>query len=218
MLPIRIRFKKEGRAKYISHLDLNRCMQRALRRADIPIWRTQGFNPHTYIVFALALSLFYESDSEIMDAKLDEEMPFDEVKERLAAQMPEGVVIMQVEPPQMKLADIGFASYSVILEFYEKSRSELEDMLKKMLLSDEIMIEKVTKRKTLEINIKDILADAKIEISDGQIKIVATLPAGAENSLNPSCFLAAFEKYCIKPDFEQTRRLSLYNKEMQEFK
>ena len=56
MQPIRIFFKKEGRAKYISHLDLNRVMQRALRRACIPVWRTRGFNPHPYIAFGLPLS------------------------------------------------------------------------------------------------------------------------------------------------------------------
>jgi radical SAM-linked protein len=193
-------------------------MQRALRRANIPIWSTQGFNPHPYIVFALALSLFYESDCEFMDAKLDGEMPLDEVRARLTEQMPEGIVIMDVTPSQMKLADIGFASYSVTLEFYGVARGELEDMLKKMLLSDEIMIEKATKRKTFDMNIKDIFTAAGIEISDGQIKIAATLPVGAENSLNPSCFSAAFEKYCVKPDFENTRRLAIYNKDMQEFK
>ncbi len=217
MLAIRVKFKKEGRARFISHLDLNRCMQRALRRAQIPIWRTQGFNPHPYIVFAMPLSIFYESDCEIMDARLDGDMPLDEVKERLAAQMPEGIVISEVAIPQMKLADIGFASYSVTLDFDGKSKKDLDDTVTELTAHDEITIEKETKRKTMNIDIKEYFDSAKIEVFDGAININVTLPAGSQANLNPSCFVAAFEKYSNKPDFEHIRRLEIYNQDKQNF-
>lgn len=51
----RLVYGKTGRARYISHLDLMRAMQRAFKRADIPLWYTQGFNPHAYLMFPLAL-------------------------------------------------------------------------------------------------------------------------------------------------------------------
>ena len=57
MIDVRTVFEKKGRAKYISHLDLNRFMMRAFRRSGLPIWYTEGFNPHPYATFALALSL-----------------------------------------------------------------------------------------------------------------------------------------------------------------
>lgn len=218
MTAIRISFKKEGRAKYISHLDLNRCMQRGLRRAGIPVWRTQGFNPHPYIVFALPLSLFFESDCEIMDARLDDEMSLDEVKSRLSAHMPEGIVITQVSEPVMKLGEIGFVSYSAALDFYGKNEDELSDAISHILSLDEIIIEKTTKRSSYEINIKDIFSAAKFEISQGQIRLSAVLPAGPENSLNPSCFAEAFKKYAAGCDFENIRRLQIYSKTMKEFK
>ena len=47
----RLTFAKKGRARYISHLDLMRAMQRAIKRAGVPIWYTQGFNPHSYLMF-----------------------------------------------------------------------------------------------------------------------------------------------------------------------
>lgn len=51
MREVRLRFSKTGRLKYISHLDINRVMSRALKRAGIPLWYTEGFNPHPYMSF-----------------------------------------------------------------------------------------------------------------------------------------------------------------------
>jgi radical SAM-linked protein len=214
---IRIQFKKEGRAKYISHLDLNRCMQRALQRAQIPIWRTQGFNPHLHIVFAMPLSIFYESDCEILDAKLDGDMPFDEIKERLNGQMPEGIVVNRVFSPQMKLTDIGFASYLVTLDFDGKQKDETAKLYTSVASLPEIMIEKATKRSTTTIDMKEYFASAKAEAYDGGLRIVCTLPTGSQMNLNPSCLVSAIEKYGAKPDFERVRRLEIYNHDMQPF-
>lgn len=214
---IRLQFKKEGRAKYISHLDLNRCMQRAFRRAEIPIWRTQGFNPHPYIVFAMPLSIFYESDCEVLDAKLDGTMPTEEILTRLNSQMPEGIAVNHVVTPQMKLAEIGFAAYSVTLDFDGKSLQELSKLFADIAALPEILVEKTTKRSTSVIDIKPYFASAKANAADGSLRIYCTLPAGALENLNPSLLIAAIEKYGEKPDFERVRRLALFNHDMQPF-
>ena len=83
MIDVRTVFEKKGRAKYISHLDLNRFMMRAFRRSGLPIWYTEGFNPHPYATFALALSLGFESEYEIMDFSLTEGVSFGKVKKIL---------------------------------------------------------------------------------------------------------------------------------------
>lgn len=217
MQPIRVQFKKEGRAKYISHLDLNRVMQRALRRAKIPVWITQGFNPHPYIVFAMPLSLFYESDCEIMDARLDGDMPLDEVKESLAAQMPQGIVITEVSSPELKLTEVSFATYHISFEFEGKSKEELDWMLKELLLRDDIIIEKSTKHRILSIDIKQYFDEADIKVIDGFIEMVSTLPAGSKENLNPVCFSVAFEKYGYKPEFENVRRIKILTEDKKEF-
>ena len=56
---VRIFFEKRDRARYISHLDITRCLSRAFARTDIPVWYTEGFNPRIYMTFALPLSLGY---------------------------------------------------------------------------------------------------------------------------------------------------------------
>ena len=67
MQNVRVFFEKTGMTKYISHLDLMRCMTRAIKRAAIPAWYTEGFNPHLFITFALPLTLGVESLCESMD-------------------------------------------------------------------------------------------------------------------------------------------------------
>ena len=89
MKNVRIWFKKDFECRYISHLDLNRCMLRALHKSKIPIWHTEGFNPHIYLTFALPLSLGYESEFETMDFRLTKDMDFEEVLEKLDVKSPD---------------------------------------------------------------------------------------------------------------------------------
>ena len=79
MKNVRILFSKTGRAKYVSHLDLVRAMTRAVRRANIPLWYTEGFNRHPYLTFASPLSLGYEGLRESVDIRMEEAFPFDEL-------------------------------------------------------------------------------------------------------------------------------------------
>ena len=99
---LRAVFEKKGRARYISHLDLNRCMLRTFRRSKLPIWYTEGFNPHPYFSFALALSLGFESKCEILDFNITEDISCDVVRDRLNEVMPEGMKILSVAPQQKK--------------------------------------------------------------------------------------------------------------------
>jgi radical SAM-linked protein len=219
--PIRIRFKKQGRARFISHLDLNRCMARAIRRANIPVWYTQGFNPHPYITFALPLSIFYGGQCEIMDARIDGEMPLEEVKQRLAAQMPEGIEILDVCEPVMKAADCAFARYEITFEFEGIAADKLNAMLHGLLVQADITIEKTTKHGTREVDLKPyfIKESAHFRVEDGIISFEAVLPASNQENLNPSCFTAALLKYAeVVPDLEQITRTEIYNAEMQPFK
>ena len=61
MITVRISFEKKNEASYISLLDLQRVMQRVLKRSGLPVWHTLGFNPHIYMTFACPLSLGQES-------------------------------------------------------------------------------------------------------------------------------------------------------------
>ena len=111
---VRIWFKKDFECRYISHLDLNRCMLRALHKSKIPIWHTEGFNPHPFATFPLPLSLGFRGVNECMDVKLeDESFPFEEIISRLNGCLPRGLRVFDVTEPVMKAGKIAFASFTI---------------------------------------------------------------------------------------------------------
>lgn len=87
---------------YISHLDLMRLFQRALRRANLPIAITGGFNPHPKITITPALKLGQSSSNLEAYIYLTREVNHNEFKEKLQAQMPEGIDILEVKPTEEK--------------------------------------------------------------------------------------------------------------------
>ena len=112
MITVRISFEKKNEASYISLLDLQRVMQRVLKRSGLPVWHTLGFNPHIYMTFACPLSLGQESECECVDVKTEAENPdFAQWQTELNAIMPTGIRITHVCPVQMKADLIAFACY-----------------------------------------------------------------------------------------------------------
>lgn len=93
---VRIRFRKDGDLRLVSHHDLMQCFERMLRRAAIPFFSTQGFNPQPRLVFALSLPLGIVGGDEVVELELSEEVPADEIRQRLARQAPAGLQIKSV--------------------------------------------------------------------------------------------------------------------------
>jgi radical SAM-linked protein len=93
---VRIRFRKDRDLRLLSHHDLLRTFERMLRRAALPIRRTQGFHPHPRLVFALSLPLGVVGCSEVVELELDDILPIDEIRERLTRQAPPGLTIQAI--------------------------------------------------------------------------------------------------------------------------
>ena len=83
--------------RFISHLDLMRTFMRALRRADLPLKITQGFNPHPKLSIKRALKLGLESENEEATVVLKAKVEPQEFKERLQRQLPEGIELSDVQ-------------------------------------------------------------------------------------------------------------------------
>lgn len=94
---LRLVFAKGGPARYISHLDLARTLERALNRARIPVAYTQGFNRRPRMQMATALPLGYTSEYELADILLAEKMEPELARQQLMAKMAPGITILQVE-------------------------------------------------------------------------------------------------------------------------
>src|SRR5262245_48619840 len=91
---VRMRFRKDGSLRWLSHHDLLRTFERMLRRAELPFRSTQGFNPHPRLVFALSLPLGVVGQSEVVELEFDQLISPDEVRQRLSSQCPPGLQML----------------------------------------------------------------------------------------------------------------------------
>ncbi len=188
----RLVYSKTGRARYISHLDLMRTMQRVFKRAGIPLWYTQGFNPHAYLMFPLALPLGTDSCVEILDVALVEELGFDEIKERLNDAMPEGLRIESVAKPVMKHTEIASAEYQIRFTC-NCDAGKARELFLDFLGQDKIEIEKRTKKKGVNlVDIKPHIKLVSLSVENDEVVADLILPAGNSFNLNTSAVMEAF--------------------------
>ena len=188
MKSVRIVFSKTGRAKYVSHLDLVRAMTRAVRRADIPLWYTEGFNRHPYLTFAAPLSLGYEGMRETMDIRMEEDFPFDELVRRLNAVLPEGLVAISAGDVVAKAGDLAAAEYRLTIHVPVS-------VVNQALSAGELLVEKRTKKKTMKtIDILPYFKDAVVEEAGEDVTLVTvSLPSGGAENVNPGLFITALQ-------------------------
>jgi radical SAM-linked protein len=132
-IKVRLRFAKCGELRLVSHHDLMRCLERMLRRAEIPMAATQGFNPRPKITFALALGLGIEARAEVVDLELCEPMDPSALLARLAAVAPPGLVFFEActlppgtSPPQPRTVEY---CIPVLDDRRAQARSALETLL-----------------------------------------------------------------------------------------
>lgn len=188
----RLTYGKTGRARYISHLDLMRTMQRAFKRARIPIWYTQGFNPHAYLNFPLALSLGTDSKIEILDIALIEELAPEEIVTRLNACMPEGLHIYKAAKPVKKHTMIAFAEYEIRFNS-NLPAVEAKERFEKFVGREKIEIEKKSKKKGINlVDIKPHINTVSVTVENDMTVIDLILPAGCEFNLNTNAVVDAF--------------------------
>ena len=221
MREVRLVFSKTDRCKYISHLDINRCMSRALARAKIPLWFTEGFNPHPYMSFSLPLSLGVESLCESVDLRITDDISNDEIKNRMNEMLPTGIRIIDVLDDFRDCSEIAFSDYVYKFQFCD-NEAALE-RINAVLSSSEIMAEKKAKkgkrRIVKETNLKPYIDKYSISIRNDEIVLNIRLAAGPERNLNPTLLFDTIIKL-IDMDFEwrSIARISLLDKNYVMFK
>jgi radical SAM-linked protein len=184
-----IKFTKTNEAKFISHLDTLRTIQRAIRRADIPISYSKGFNPHASISVAAPLSLGLSSIAEYVDLDLDESVEIEIVKSKLNDALPRGmrildaVAIKEKMPPSM--AAVEGAKYRISLK-HNLNKESLESTIKSIMDSEEIMRLKKTKSGEKMVNVRPLIKEIKlIDYKQETCDMECLLLAGSKGTVSP---------------------------------
>ena len=108
---VRLKFIKVGALQYISHLDLQRTMARALARSGIPVCYTEGFNPQIKLVFAAPLAVGVESVCEFLDIRVTGDISCEEIVRRINAGLADELHVIEAYYPATKFSEIAAADY-----------------------------------------------------------------------------------------------------------
>ena len=186
---LRIVFKRGQNVRYASHLDLLRTFTRAMRRSGLPVKYSEGFNPHPQLQFALPLSVGVMSECEIVDISLDRNIDLMCELKKLAMQLPEGLEIVEGQLTLTKMPEIKTAVYRLRVELENPYD---EKAVRAAVTGHELMVEKVTKKRTENINVLEHLYKFEVvELGERVVEITLEVSAGNTFNLKPELVLTA---------------------------
>ncbi|MDD3569758.1 MAG: TIGR03936 family radical SAM-associated protein [Lachnospiraceae bacterium] len=198
MMTYRFKFSKGEEIKFIGHLDIVQAFQRSIKRADLPIAYSNGFNPHQQIDFASPLSLGYVSEGEYGDLKLTQDLEPKEVMERLNAVLPDGMVIKELirrrDGVKNTMASVSAGRYKAYLDSRITPKM-VEENLENYFALKEIIVMKKTKKNFKETDIKPDIFQL-INASEGESAIIEmVIAAGSTRNLKPESVAEGFYNF-----------------------
>lgn len=198
-IKLRVKFSKHGLMKYIGHLDCMRYFQKLIRRTGVDIAYSAGFSPHQIMSFAQPLGVGLESEGEYMDIEVRSATSSKEMIDQMNSAQAEGMKVIDVvrlpEKCGNAMASVAIAEYLVSFREDKKPQFDISSSIEKFNASDEIIIEKKTKKGSRELNLKEFVY--KIEVKDDE-KIFMRLCAGSGTNIKPGLVIG--ELYAMNGD------------------
>lgn len=210
-MKIRIKFSKTGHLKYIGHLDIMRCFQKVMRRAEVDIAYSAGFSPHQIMSFASPLGLGLTSEGEYVDIEVLSTESSETMLQRINAVMVEGLQALSY----VRLPDNGKTAMSVVaaadyrVTFDRPVEETVKEKFTEFLSRDSIVITKKTKKSEVEIDIRPLIYQAAFDDNS----LFLQVSAGSAVNLKPEQVLETFFRICgISPDSMpyHVHRLEMY--------
>lgn len=199
-----MRFEKGEEVKYISHLDMQRLFQRALRRAKLPCEYSKGFNPHLLISFACALPVGVCSTCEYVEVQLERFIHPLECKTRLNEVLPKGIKIVNAIEPKDDYPTVASVIALAEYTFIPEKKADYSQIISNLNNQDTILIEKKTKKGFKEVNVRPMIHRLK-QVDD---VIKATLSASNSENLRADKLREILENQGIK--IKKTVRNSIF--------
>ena len=194
---IQITFAKLGALRYTGHLDLHKLWERAARRAELPLAYSQGFHPQPKMNIAAALPLGFSSRCEVLDMRLEHDIPLDGLREKLQGTLPTGIQVTNVESVderaptlqtqvvsaeyEVSLADADFGSdvkrkiesvlaSSTIIRTRREKEYDLRPLIEALDLLDGKILMKLAAREGATGRPEEVLAELGVAFEDTRIE------------------------------------------------
>ena len=215
METVRVFFAKEGRLKYISHLDVTRCLSRVFNRCGLPIWYTQGYNPHPYLTFALPLPLGVDSRCESFDFRLTDATDYQTVQDRLNAALPEDLRVLRAAAPVYGPEAICWADYRLT---FRDGDTAVAEQLQRFLAEPHLPVIKKTKKGEQQIDLKEKMTVLQADKKTGEMELVVRLPAGGTVNWSPMLGTGAYNELLGRePHWTGLRRTAILTEDFSDF-
>lgn len=191
---LRVRYVKEGRLRYLGHLEVARTVERSIRRAGLPFAVTQGFSPHMRVAFTAALPVGTSSCCEWYDLILTEYVPASEALRRLEVSTPRDLRPVAAGYRDMRAPTLGILitrqTYRVDLSSPEEPEA-VSGALERIVSRGGIDYLRGKKLKRLDL--ESTLASFSVAGSDGRLTITLDTRSSNAGSLRPEILLAALD-------------------------
>ena len=186
-------FEKGERIRHIGHLDIQRSVQRGLRRSGLPVAYSQGFNPHILITFASALSTGACGKREIMDVTMAEEVSAEEFLSRINKAMPPEMQVSEARPVDQHhpslMSELQAAEYDLMIRDEQKGE-RLSEAVPALLARETVPAMRKTKTKLSECDIRPLI----LSLHGEKNHLYATLVLTERESCKPQMLLDALRK------------------------
>jgi radical SAM-linked protein len=203
-----IRFGKQPRLRFISHLDLQRFFQRAVNRTGLPIAWSQGFNPHPVMSFGSALALGWTSEYEVIDIRLSAPMGRKRTEDAVRAALPEDLPVLEVRMIDDKhpapMALVRMSDYRITLEGDDAQR--VYDQVSAFLERERVMGIKKTKSGEKVINARAMV----IGLEPTEVGFDARLMLTERESMKPDVLIELLADMAgVEPPRARIHRVAL---------
>ena len=209
-----LQFQKGDIVRHLGLLDLQRTMQRALRRSGLPIRYSKGFNPHMVMSFASALSSGIPGDAELLDVSLDGEATPEECMAAMNRVLPPSLSVSRVRMVDDSFPKLGaslrYAQYRISLS--GAGTDKAVDAIGSFLAQDEIMALRKTKKSETMVNIRPMIQE--LSVCERPAKDEAVLTARVSfvelATLKPELLMDTLFAFCgAQPQRCEIRRTAL---------
>lgn len=186
-----IKYSKDSEIKFVAHLDLMRTIQKVIKRSELPIQYSKGFNPHMAVSIAQPLSVGVHSNGEYMDVVLNEDIEEEYIMDKMNENTPRGIEILDVvkvipvegTKKKQAMAIIDAARYTI--KFKCTDTESIKEKMDNLCVLDEWNIIKTSKKSGEKlVNIKQFIHEFDYNVDNFVLCVKVLIACGSRDNLS----------------------------------